>query len=525
MYITLALLAVFAFLLALALTPLCRAACNRLGWVDQPGIRKVHLIAVPRTGGIAIFVSYAAALTMLLLLPQGTRALGGALPGVLHLLPAVLVVFFTGLLDDILGLKPWMKMTGLIAAGALACLAGVQIRSIAGLAIAGAWWHTPLTIVWLVGCANAFNLIDGIDGLAAGVGLFATGTALLSGLLNGNLPLVLVTAPLFGALLGFLFFNFSPASIFMGDSGSLTVGFLLGCFGVIWSQKSATLLGMTAPLVALSIPLFETALSIARRFLRNQHIFGADRGHIHHRLLARGLTVRRAVFVVYVFAGLLAGLSLLLCTRYSLRGAALVAFCALVWLAVQYLGYEEFDAARRIIFGGLFHRMLNASLSVRQLENAVKSAHTLDECWAALQVTCRNYGFCQAALYCNGRKFTSRFAEVAPEEYWSFSVPLNNSGHIDLCVPFGSAQPPVIIGTLAASLRTAFAAKTGEFLSHLTVERNLARVGGQGSRASGREPGPLSVGSPRPLSVGSPRPLSVGSPRLSVSASRAPAPS
>src|SRR6202035_4378372 len=142
---------------------------------------------------------------------------------------------------------------------------------------------------------------------------------------------------------------------------------------------------------------------------------------------------------------------------------------------VQYLGYEEFDAARRIIFGGKFQRILNASLSVRQLQHAVESARTLHECWAALQVISRGCGFCQAALYCNGREFTTRFAEVDPEEYWSFSVPLNNSGHIDLCVPFGSAEPPVIIGTLAASLRTAFAAKANEFVvgSHLTIERSL----------------------------------------------------
>src|SRR5450432_1428880 len=157
MLITLTLLAVFALLLTLAITPLCRAVCNRLGWVDQPGIRKVHVTAVPRTGGIAIFVGYAVALSMVLLFPyHGEHALQGALPGVWHLLPAVLVVFFTGLLDDILGLKPWMKISGLIVGGALACVAGVQIRAVAGLSIAGAWWHIPLTILWLVGCANAF---------------------------------------------------------------------------------------------------------------------------------------------------------------------------------------------------------------------------------------------------------------------------------------------------------------------------------------------------------------------------------
>ena len=199
-----------------------------------------------------------------------------------------------------------------------------------------------------------------------------------------TIALALVTAPLLGALLGFLPYNFNPASIFMGDCGSLTVGFLLGCFGVIWSQKSATLLGMTAPLIALAIPLLDTALAVARRFLRRQPLFGADRGHIHHRLLARGFTPRRVAYILYAFAGTAAGLSLLLgSVGNHFAGLALVAFCAIVWLAVQYLGYEEFDVARRMIFGGMFRRTLNANLSITQLDTAVQGARTLDECWDA----------------------------------------------------------------------------------------------------------------------------------------------
>ena len=120
----------------------------------------------------------------------------------------------------------------------------------------------PLSILWLVGCTNAFNLIDGLDGLAAGVGLFATITMLLAAFANHNLQLALVTMPLAGALIGFLRYNFNPASVFLGDCGSLLIGFLLGCYGVMWSQKSATLLGMTAPLMALAIPLLDAALSI-----------------------------------------------------------------------------------------------------------------------------------------------------------------------------------------------------------------------------------------------------------------------
>src|SRR5262245_64724034 len=116
---------------------------------------------------------------------------------------------------------------------------------------------------------------------------------ILAAFLQNNVPLAMATIPLAGALLAFLRYNFDPASIFLGDCGSLLIGFLLGCYGVLWSQKSATLLGMTAPLMALAIPLMDVCLSIVRRFIRHQPIFGADRGHIHHMLLARGFTVRR----------------------------------------------------------------------------------------------------------------------------------------------------------------------------------------------------------------------------------------
>jgi UDP-GlcNAc:undecaprenyl-phosphate GlcNAc-1-phosphate transferase len=349
-----------------------------------------------------------------------------------------------------------MKILGQIVAALLACNANVQIQSVAGFAIASTWWHVPITVLWLVTCSNAFNLIDGLDGLAVGVGLFATATAFLSALIGGNYALALATAPLLGALLGFFPYNFEPASIFMGDCGSLTVGFLLGCFGVIWSQKSATLLGMTAPLLALAIPLLDTALAVARRFLRRQPLFTADRGHIHHRLLSRGLTPRRVAYVFYASAGIVALLSLLLSSATKrFGGIALVAFCAIVWLAIQYLGYEEFDAARRIIFGGMFRYSLNANLSISQLELAVNEANTLDECWEALLVVTRSFGFTEASLEFDGCRLTSSSTDT--KDCWDLRIPLNHSGHVYLRAPLHSVHPPQTIGRLVTSLGTVFA--------------------------------------------------------------------
>jgi UDP-GlcNAc:undecaprenyl-phosphate/decaprenyl-phosphate GlcNAc-1-phosphate transferase len=319
----------------------------------------------------------------------------------------------------------------------------------------------PLTVIWLVGCANAFNLIDGLDGLAAGIGLFAAATAFLSALLHGNFPLALVTAPLIGALLGFLPYNFSPASIFMGDCGSLSVGFLLGCFGIIWTQKSATVLGLTAPLVALAVPLLDTALAIARRFLRGHPLFVADRGHIHHRLLARGLTTRGVAYIMYAFAGALAGLSLLLSASAAhFGGLALVAFCVITWAAVHYLGYEEFEAARRVLSGGIFRQAMQSSLSIRQLERTLQEAASIEDCWSAVLQASRGFGFSQANLELSGRQFSARLLDD-PGECWQARIPLNGSGHLDLDVPFRSAQPP-IIHALARFLNSALAKKLGE---------------------------------------------------------------
>ena len=276
---SLALLAVSSFLLALFLTPAVRNLARRWRLVDEPdGVRRVHANPIPRLGGVAILVAYVTAFGILFAAEMATgHIVQGAFPMVARLVPAVAVVFLVGLLDDLRGLSPLQKFIGQLAAAVLAIWGGVLVTGFTGFDLP-VWAGVPLTVLWLVGCANAFNLIDGVDGLAAGVGLFATVTMVLAALIGDNVALALATIPLAGALLGFLRFNFNPATIFLGDCGSLTIGFLLGCYGVLWSQKSATMLGMTAPLMALAVPLLDTALSMARRFLRGRPICEADLG-------------------------------------------------------------------------------------------------------------------------------------------------------------------------------------------------------------------------------------------------------
>ena len=160
-------------------------------------------------------------------------------------------------------------------------------------------------------------------------------------------------------MLAFLRYNFNPASIFLGDSGSLLIGFLLGSYSIVWSYKSATILGMTAPILALSFPIAETVISVARRMLLGTPLFGADRGHIHHRLLERGLGPKQVAVLIYAIAGLSAGVALIMSTPEARdKGVILILFCIVSWIGFQHLGYTEFGSARKIILGGTVSKLV-----------------------------------------------------------------------------------------------------------------------------------------------------------------------
>jgi UDP-GlcNAc:undecaprenyl-phosphate GlcNAc-1-phosphate transferase len=431
-------LVLFSCILSILITPLQRDLARRLGITDAPDHRrKIHTNPVPRTGGISIFLTILVAFAVLLAYERlvGVDGVDWRLIGIT--LAATSIVFVTGLWDDIRGLKPWQKLIVESAAAALACVSGIQIESLAGHWIGATWWHWPLTILWLVVCTNAFNLIDGMDGLAAGVGLFATVTTFLTALLMDHSGLVLATAPLIGALVGFLRYNFNPATIFLGDCGSLSIGFLLGCFGVIWSQKSATMLGLTAPLISLSIPLLDTGLAVLRRAIRGKPIFGPDRRHIHHLLLEKGLKPRNAVIVLYMVAGVSAACALLiglLDSRYA--GLIVVLFCAATWLGVQHLGYSEFRTARHVVFSGLIGRVIDSSLSLERLDSSLKAAQSDEERWKLLRDTSRQLGFSEARLAIGDHVWLERVDAALASDCWQLRVPLDGQGAAQFSVPF-----------------------------------------------------------------------------------------
>jgi UDP-GlcNAc:undecaprenyl-phosphate GlcNAc-1-phosphate transferase len=431
-------LAGLSFAICFLLTPLIRNSLLRAGILDRPDDpRKLHKQPIPRLGGVPILLSMLIALAIFAAAPlSGAEAFRMQLPTLGRLLPAVVLILLIGVCDDLFGLRPWQKLAGEVAAACWVYWCGIRIFDVFGLgAIQTHWFSLPVTVLWLVGCANAFNLIDGMDGLASGVGFFATCTMLVAALQRpGAVVLGLLTAPLAGALLAFLRFNFNPASMFLGDSGSLSIGFLLGLFGVIWYQKSITLLGMTAPLMALAFPILEAGISVARRFLRGDPIFGADRGHIHHRLLDLGLTPRRAVLLLYGVTSVFATISLLASVpEFRYGGLVVIVFCAVSWIGIQHLGYAEFSEARKIILSGTVRQLIASQSKVRAYRWALERAKSLDECWQLTEQAMRELGFDHVELVLPSGAHYAGWLH-APDsaltlgDCWTVRIPLDDRG-------------------------------------------------------------------------------------------------
>ncbi len=457
-------LAVAAFLWSLFLTPAVRNLSRRWRVVDHPGgDRTIHDRPIPRVGGVAIAFSYLLAYGCLLLVRlKGGAIIWDSFDFALHLLPAAGVIFLTGLIDDVKGLEPWHKLVGEIVAAVLAYWAGVHIHGLGGYTLGG-WWSLPLTVLWLVGCTNAINLIDGVDGLATGLGLFATCTTLIAALLQHNVNLAFAVVPLVGCLIGFLRYNFNPATIFLGDSGSLFIGFLLGCYGVVWSQKAATILGMTAPLMALSIPLLDTSLAIFRRFLRRQPIFEGDRGHIHHRLLDRGLTQRKVALMLYACCAVGAICSVLVMNQ-SFSGVVVLLFCVMSWIGIPHLGYIEFGVAGRMFIEGAFRRLLNSQIALQTYEDRLYAATTPNEYWSVMEAALKEFGFHRAHMSLDGRTFDWQDT-VHPVSSWDITIPITHSDFVRLARPFGASGQPNVVGALADILRKTLTAKRALYIN------------------------------------------------------------
>jgi UDP-GlcNAc:undecaprenyl-phosphate GlcNAc-1-phosphate transferase len=339
-----------AFLLALlvtaALTPIVRRAALAQGVVDAPSARRVHTRKIPRLGGIAIVVGFYVPLLAIFALDTGTAKIFFHSPRmVAGLMSGSFLIAGLGLYDDIVGAGAKVKLLVQALGATAAFVGGLRIDAL-NLPLVGnlemGIFALPVTILWIAAIVNALNLIDGLDGLAGGVAFFACLTNFVVAYLTHNILISLITGTLAGSIIGFLIYNFNPAKIFMGDSGSMFLGYVLACASLLGagSTKSPTLIAILVPLLALGLPIMDMLFAIARRFLERRSIFSPDRAHIHHRLIDLGLTQRRAVLVLYglSLAFTAAALAIYMGRSLYVGGALLVLTLSLV-AVVRFAGY------------------------------------------------------------------------------------------------------------------------------------------------------------------------------------------
>jgi UDP-GlcNAc:undecaprenyl-phosphate GlcNAc-1-phosphate transferase len=381
-----------SLLLSLLLTPLVRRQAIHWGAVDQPGGRRIHQRPTPRLGGVAIFLSF---ICTLLLVPMLGNMVSETfyenLPVLIAIFIPAAMIFLLGAYDDLRGLNAMTKMAGQTLAATMIYLLGFKIDVIS-TPLGGVWDLPPifellLTVAWIVGITNAFNLIDGIDGLAAGASVFALLSILVFSIAQGNPEISLVAVVLVGGVIGFLRYNFNPATIFLGDSGSLFLGFMAAALSLVGSQKGSTIVAIAIPLVSFGLPIMDTGLSIVRRFLSGTPLFGSDRGHIHHMLLRRGFNQRQVVILLYGVCALfsLFGLMLLNPARNL---AALVFFVLGVGIVfgVQHLRYAEFSELGSQIRQGVARRRRALAINVKVLKvsDDLNEARSVDDFFRAL---------------------------------------------------------------------------------------------------------------------------------------------
>lgn len=290
-----------ALVVVLVTTPLIRGLAHRGGLLDHPGGRKIHQVPIPRLGGVAMVFAFGVAIGCAHLWTPGFESIGGLRPNrVPAILSGVALLVVAGIIDDVFGMRARVKLTAQIAAATLAWWLGLSIDAIflpwgmvplGGLAL-------PLTVIWIVAVINAINLIDGLDGLASGVVLTTLGAFAVIAAIDGVDPSLVVIAAAAAAAIGFLAYNLHPASIIMGDTGSMFLGFVVAAVAIALTQDGVRPSAPWVPIVALAVPIADTVWAIVRRAARGDPVFVADRGHIHHQLLRRGLSQRDTMLIL-----------------------------------------------------------------------------------------------------------------------------------------------------------------------------------------------------------------------------------
>lgn len=381
-----------SLLFSLALSPLVRSLGQRLGALDKPNPRKVHQFLIPRMGGLGILLSFSLTLGGLFWIsPEPwSRALeGSSLP---LFMAGGLLCFTVGLVDDLRRLSPWSKLALQTLAGVLAYAGGLQINYFLALPFSldissSIWLSLPVTVFWYLLLINAVNLVDGLDGLAAGISLFTCAVMLIFLLFSGNTTLALLFSLLGGSVAGFLPYNFKQkGKMFLGDSGSYFLGYCIASFAILGSVKSQVGATLIVPLLVMGLPVFEALFSPIRRIILAQSPMQADNGHVHHRLLRMGFSMRKAVLLLYSLTLALALYSIVLINiKIQNVGLFLAILGVMVFIFMKMVGYFNYiDKEKCRSWLGDFSFVTGMSKDRRRFLNlqvAVTESNDLEQLW------------------------------------------------------------------------------------------------------------------------------------------------
>lgn len=469
-----------AYLVSATAQPIVRRAAHRLGFLDHPNEeRRFHAHAVPRLGGVGVFVA--------LLVTCLAAAAFDSAGHVVSLLPLVIamavgagMLFMIGLADDITGVPPIGKLAVQSAAALVVYQYGFRIEHVVlppGVVVDLGGFALPITVLWIVGLSNAFNLIDGADGLAGGVAIIALVATTISAAYVGDMTVVFCSLALIGALLGFLRFNWPPARIFLGDSGSLVVGFLLAVLTVKgMSRQNGDVFGL-APIFALSYPLMDTGISMLRRWLRGEPLSRADGRHIHHQLQKLGVGPRQSLVVLYSLSGLVAILGLAvtfappqLTIAIAVAGAAMLVLVLIY--GARWLQYHELLEAGSSIQSALFtaRTRVQDKIAARDVARLVERARNPEELAQLVENSAALFRYTHMQLrwgYSRGGPPRNKVSDAEAARLWALDYPIKT---------FRKRSEPLFLSVWCnvEGVRAASVERVAEILSS-SVERWLVR--------------------------------------------------
>jgi len=398
--------------LSLVLTPLAGRIGERFGAMDRPNDRKVHEVPTPRTGGIAVFLAFFLTLAVCRMFQTDVSRLLIINSEATSFILGAFIVFTVGVWDDFARLNPRIKLLFQVLAATVAFAGGLEIENFhaLGFSVNFGFFSYFVTVFWFLLLINAVNLVDGLDGLAGGIVMFASMVMVAMGIMEGNLMHAVLFMALAGSILGFLKYNFAPARIFLGDGGSYFLGYAVAGLAVMESAKTPVGVALVLPLIALGIPVFDTLLAPVRRFLIGRKIFQPDKRHFHHRLLQMGLSRRKAVLFIYALTVLLSLVGLItINVRNERAGLLLVVLGIAAFFLIQKANYFNYFTPGKI-YGWITDIIDEAGFSSTRrsfLDVQIRTANasSLDELWRQTVRAANHLGFDQCSLYLVNRDF------------------------------------------------------------------------------------------------------------------------